>query len=88
MEIIVSAEDVAHKKPAPDLFLAAARKLGIEPARCAVVEDAVNGIQAAKAAGMRCVAAAQTFPPDTLHLADLVRSTIAMVTLADLTIAG
>jgi beta-phosphoglucomutase len=87
-DAIVSAEDAAHKKPAPDLFLAAARKLGIEPARCTVVEDAVNGIQAAKAAGMRCVAVAQTFPPDTLHLADLVRPTIAQVTLADLTTVG
>jgi beta-phosphoglucomutase len=86
-DAIVSAEDAAHKKPAPDLFLAAARRLGIEPARCAVVEDAVNGIQAAKAAGMRCVAVAQTFSPDTLHLADLVRSTIAQVTLMDLTAA-
>ena len=87
-DAIVSAEDAAHKKPAPDLFLAAARKLGMEPARCAVVEDAVNGIQAAKAAGMRCVAVAQTFPAGTLHLADLVRPTIAKVTLADLTTVG
>ena len=61
-DAIVSAEDVDHKKPAPDIFLAAARKLGVPPEGCVVVEDAVNGVQAAKAAGMRCVAVAQTFP--------------------------
>jgi beta-phosphoglucomutase len=83
-DAIVSAEDAAHKKPAPDLFLAAARKLGVEPARCIVVEDAVNGIQAAKAAGMRCVAVAQTFPAAILQGADLIRPTIDKITLVDL----
>lgn len=83
-DAVVSAEDVVHKKPAPDIFLAAARKLGMTPAECVVVEDAVNGIQAAKAAGMRCVAVAQSFPPDKLTLADYVRPTIADVTLLDL----
>jgi len=81
---LVCAEDVVHKKPAPDIFLAAARKLGLPTAQCVVVEDAVNGIQAAKAAGMRCVAVAQSFAPEKLCQADLVRPTIADVTLADL----
>jgi beta-phosphoglucomutase len=81
---IVSAEDVTHKKPAPDIFLAAARKLGVLPARCVVIEDAVNGVQAAKAAGMRCVAVAHTFPAARLTGADLIRSSLAEVTLADL----
>jgi beta-phosphoglucomutase len=49
-----------------------------------VVEDAVNGIQAAKAAGMRCIAVAQTFPAERLSEADLVRETIAQVRLSDL----
>ena len=48
-----SATDVAHGKPAPDLFLLAAETLGAAPARCAVVEDSVYGIEAALAAGMR-----------------------------------
>lgn len=52
-ERIFSATDVAHGKPAPDLFLLAARTLGAEPARCAVVEDSVHGVEAALAAGMR-----------------------------------
>lgn len=83
-DAVVSAEDVIHKKPAPDIFLAAARKLGLPPAACVVVEDAVNGIQAARAAGMRCVAVAHSFPPDRLRQADLIHDRIARVTLADL----
>lgn len=49
---IYSADHVEHGKPAPDLFLHAAEQLLVEPARCAVIEDSVNGIQAASAAGM------------------------------------
>lgn len=85
-DALVSAEDATHKKPAPDLFLAAARKLGVTPAECVVVEDAVNGIQAAKAAGMRCVAVAQTFPAANLQAANLVRESLLQVTLADLAV--
>jgi HAD superfamily hydrolase (TIGR01509 family) len=84
-DAIVHGEEVEHKKPAPDIFLAAARKLGLSAAECAVIEDAVNGIQAAKAAGMRCVAVAQSFPPAKLREADLVRTNMRQVTLADLT---
>jgi len=83
-DAIVSGEDVERRKPEPDIFLAAARKLGVPAVQCVVVEDAVNGIQAARAAGMRCVAVAQTFPRERLHEADLVRSSLAQVTLADL----
>lgn len=83
-DAVVTAEDVVHKKPAPDIFLAAAKKLGLEPAQCVVVEDAVNGVQAAKAAGMRCVAVAQTFAPEQLAGADLVRASLAAVSLGDL----
>ncbi|MFI8929305.1 HAD family hydrolase [Streptomyces sp. NPDC053474] len=56
LKTYVSAEEVAHGKPAPDVFLAAAQLLGAEPARCVVLEDAVPGALAARAAGMRCVA--------------------------------
>jgi len=52
----VSSEEVARGKPAPDVYLEAARRLGADPARCAAVEDSHNGILAAKAAGMRVVA--------------------------------
>ncbi len=58
-----SARDVAHGKPAPDLFLAASAAEGVQPADCLVVEDSVPGIAAAQAAGMRVVA----FAPEGLH---------------------
>ena len=83
-DTVVSAEDALHKKPAPDLFLAAARKLGVAPADCVVVEDAINGIQAAKSAGMRCLAVAQTFPAEQLAAADRVLPALTDVTLSDL----
>lgn len=82
---IVSGDDVARKKPAPDIFLAAARKLGVEPTTCAGIEDAVHGVEALKAAGMRCIAVAQSFPADQLNAADVVLPTIADVSLAILT---
>lgn len=83
-DTLVVGEDALRKKPAPDAFLFAAKKLGVLPAECVVVEDAVNGIQAAKAAGMRCVAVATTFPADRLREADVVRDRIASVLLSDL----
>ncbi|MFE7173753.1 HAD family hydrolase [Streptomyces sp. NPDC057616] len=52
----VSAEEVPRGKPAPDVFLEAARRLGVPPADCVVLEDAVPGAVAAHAAGMRCIA--------------------------------
>jgi beta-phosphoglucomutase-like phosphatase (HAD superfamily) len=83
-DAVVAGENVVHKKPAPDIFLFAAQAIGVEPAACVVVEDAVNGIQAAKAAGMRCVAVAQTFPAERLQEADVVRGGVIDVSLADL----
>ncbi len=53
--VVVTPEDVAHGKPAPDMFLLAARKMGVPPERCLVFEDAEPGIQAAVAAGMQYV---------------------------------
>ena len=78
---VVTGEDVVNKKPAPDIFLAAAAALQVQPRRCVVVEDAVNGIQAAKAAGMRCLAVAQTFPAAQLELADRVLPTVKDIRL-------
>ncbi len=84
-DAIVTGEDVPCPKPEPDIFLRAAQKLGLEPGNCCVVEDAVNGIRAAKAAGMRCVAVAQTFPLERLVQADLVRNSVGEVSIGDLT---
>jgi beta-phosphoglucomutase len=55
-EAVVSQEDTQRGKPDPQVFLTAAAKLGVEPGRCVVMEDAVAGVQAAKAGGMRCIA--------------------------------
>ncbi|CAM5613231.1 HAD family hydrolase [Streptomyces pilosus] len=74
---VVSADEVAHGKPAPDVFLEAARRLGADPADCVVVEDAAPGAAAAHAAGMRCIAvpyvAAQAGAPEFATAALLVR---------------
>ncbi|MEV6315306.1 HAD family phosphatase [Streptomyces sp. NPDC051776] len=56
MDAVVSADEVAHGKPEPDVFLEAARLLGAAPADCVVVEDAAPGAEAAHRAGMRCIA--------------------------------
>lgn len=53
---VVSSKEAGKSKPEPDVFLLAARRLDIDPKDCLVVEDSFNGIQAAKAAGMRCIA--------------------------------
>ena len=58
LTVLVSGETVARGKPAPDIFLKAASELGINPKGCLVIEDAVAGVQAAHAAGMRCIAVA------------------------------
>lgn len=83
-QAIVTAEDVERRKPDPSIFLKAAQLLGIAPTHCTVVEDAVNGITAAKAAGMRCIAIASTFPATQLSQADVVRASIAEITVQDL----
>ena len=73
--VTVSSEEVARGKPAPDVYLESARRLGVEPAACAAVEDSHGGIRAAKAAGMHVVAFPNpSYPPDqeSLALADVV----------------
>src|SRR6266568_3708302 len=67
----VSSEEVEHGKPAPDVYLEAARRLGVAPERCTAVEDSHAGIRSAKAAGMRVVAIPNAaYPPDEEALAD------------------
>jgi HAD superfamily hydrolase (TIGR01509 family) len=79
----VSSEEVAHGKPAPDVYLEAAHRLGVAPKRCAAVEDSHNGIRSAKAAGMRVVAIPNPhFPPDeaAVALADVVLASLGELT--------
>ena len=80
----VSSEEVERGKPAPDVYLEAARRLGIEASRCAAVEDSHNGIRSAKAAGMRVLAIPNpSFPPgaDALAEAEVVLNSLADLTL-------
>jgi beta-phosphoglucomutase len=65
----VTGSEIQHKKPAPDIFLLAAERLGLPPARCLVVEDAPSGIKAGKAAGCHCLALTTTFDKQTLRAA-------------------
>ena len=79
----VSSEEVARGKPAPDVYLEAASRLGVEPSRAAAIEDSHNGILAAKAAGMRVIAIPNPhFPPseDALARAELVLSSLSRLT--------
>jgi len=68
----VTAEDVRQGKPHPEVFLTAAARLGVSPARCVVFEDAHVGLEAARAAGMKVVGVATTHPAETLAEADRV----------------
>jgi HAD superfamily hydrolase (TIGR01509 family) len=81
--IVVSSQEVARGKPAPDVYLEAARRLGVDPYTCAAVEDSHNGIRSAKSAGMRVIAIPNPhFPPDeeALAQADVVLHSIAELT--------
>lgn len=79
----VSSEEVARGKPAPDVYLEAARRLEVDPGRVAAIEDSHNGIRAARAAGMRVIAIPNpSFPPgaEALAEADTVLDSIAELT--------
>lgn len=78
LEATVSGETVTHGKPAPDIFLAAAACLGIEPGYCLVFEDAPAGVAAAHAGGMRCIAVRRAGVPDApgIEAADYVVDTL------------
>ncbi len=63
---VAASEDVSRGKPDPEIFLKAAAKLGADPARCVVIEDAHVGLRAARAAGMKCVGVTTTHPAESL----------------------
>jgi len=69
-DAVITGEDVVHKKPSPEIFLAAAQKIGLNAQNCLVVEDAVNGVAAAKAAGAKCLALTTSFTQNDLAAAD------------------
>jgi len=55
LQFIISGEEVTKGKPNPEIFLTAAKKMNVHPSQCLVIEDATNGVEAAKAAGMKCI---------------------------------
>lgn len=81
LDAVVSGEEAPMGKPAPDIFLAAARALGIAPLHCVVIEDAVAGVQAARAAGMRVIAVTNGHPNRELEIADLVTPALTELTV-------
>jgi len=83
-DTIVCGTEVAEGKPSPQIFLLAAEKLGAPAGNCAVIEDAIAGVAAAKRAGMKCVAVTNSHPRNSLKKADLIVSTLESVTIADL----
>jgi HAD superfamily hydrolase (TIGR01509 family) len=74
---IVNGLDIEHKKPAPDIFLKSAELLGVPPGDCLVVEDAVSGVEAGKAAGARVLALTTSFTADELSGADWIAGSLA-----------
>lgn len=82
--VYVSGSEVTKKKPDPQIFLIAIRRLGIEAARCIVFEDAPSGVQAARAAGARCVAVTNTVPANELAGADRICDSLEEIDLTAL----
>jgi len=79
--VYVTGSEVTRKKPDPELFLVAASRMGISPASCVVFEDAPNGVQAAKAAGAKCIAVTNSTEAVNLRQADLVCNSLEQIGL-------
>lgn len=77
----VCGADVSHGKPAPDIFLTAAKRMEVSPDRCIVIEDAPAGIEAAKRAGMRCIGLTSTHDASSIKGVDAVVETLSDVRL-------
>jgi beta-phosphoglucomutase len=82
-DVCVTKEDVTDGKPSPETFLKAAARLSLSPSRCAVVEDAVQGVQAGKAAGMKVVAVTTTRNRADLAKADMIVDSLAQLKAQD-----
>ena len=84
---MLTGDEISHPKPDPEIYLKTAEKLGVDPAACAVFEDSFVGIEAAKRAGMKCVAIASTFSAEDLRRethADLIVPSFEAVSLQTL----
>jgi beta-phosphoglucomutase family hydrolase len=83
---IAFGNEVPEGKPSPQIYLLAAKKIGVKPANCIVFEDAIAGVAGAKSAGMKCIAVTNTHPEEKLKQADLVVETLNDVSIDVLTI--
>ena len=84
---LVPGDDIKQPKPHPEIYLKAAEQLGLDPTVCVAFEDSFVGVEAAKRAGMKCVAIASTFPPKELQTqtrADLIVSSFEELSLESL----
>ncbi len=79
--VYITGDDVKSKKPNPELFLIAAQGINVPPQNCVVIEDAPNGVQAAHAAGCKCIAVTNSTSPQKLSQADLIVSALTHVSL-------
>jgi len=78
-QTIVNGQEVERKKPFPDIYFLAAKKLGLNPEECLVIEDAISGVSAAKAAGAKCLALTTSFPENKLTQADWICNDLSEV---------
>ena len=76
-DAVVNGLDVEHKKPSPDIYIRAAELIGLIPSECLVVEDAVNGVEAAKSAGAKCLGITTSFSEAELSGADWFAENLA-----------
>ncbi|MFP4384211.1 MAG: HAD family hydrolase [Spirochaetia bacterium] len=76
-DVVITGLDVIRKKPYPDIYLRSAVLMGLSPTQCLVVEDAVNGVEAAKKAGARCLGLTTSFKAEELHEADWIAPDLA-----------
>lgn len=82
--VIISEKDVTRGKPEPDGYLLAAKRLGVKPENCLVIEDAIVGVTAARRAGMHCLAVTNSHPRDSLSDADLVVDSLEEISAGDI----
>jgi len=80
-DVIITGNDITKGKPDPQVFFMAAEKMNVGPSKCVVFEDAVLGVQAAKAAGMKCIGIDRYGKPERLNKADLVVSDLGEIDL-------
>lgn len=84
-DVVITGDDVTKGKPHPETYLTAAKKLGLKPEACVVLEDATKGIESAKGAGCKCIAIKNpNVPPQDYSLADLVVDTLDNISVSKL----